>query len=169
MTTALWVARAIHYDLTLVNASAWHWWTALSREDYKDGLIYTDYQNPGDPETIIPSKLLWAFGNFSRFIRPGMVRVKLDGADDIDGLMGSAYADAKRKQIVVVFVNAGDAPVAVRLSFAGLPSGARVGPLTPHVTSDAAGDDLKESSAVSAGDTYVVPGRSVVTLTAAIS
>jgi len=76
----------MHADLAIANANAWQWWTAVSNVDYKDGLIYTDYHNPGDPESIIQSKLLWAFGNFSRFIRPGMIRVKLDGADDIHGL-----------------------------------------------------------------------------------
>ena len=42
MQTALFVARTIHNDLTLVNASSWSWWTALTRADYKDGLVYLD-------------------------------------------------------------------------------------------------------------------------------
>ena len=76
---ALMVARTIHYDLTKANASAWQWWTAVSKEDYKDGLLYTDYQLPGDEETIYESKLLWGFGNYSKFIRPGAVRIDLRG------------------------------------------------------------------------------------------
>jgi len=35
-------ARVMHYDLTVANLSACQWWTAVSPEDYKDGLIYTD-------------------------------------------------------------------------------------------------------------------------------
>jgi len=54
MTTALWMARAMHFDLTICNATAWDWWTAVSREDYKDGLLYTDYRDEGAPVTIIP-------------------------------------------------------------------------------------------------------------------
>lgn len=72
MNTALNVARVIHYDLTLASVSAWQWWTAVSEADYKDGLIYTDWLQPGDAETIYPSRLLWTLGNYSRFIRPGM-------------------------------------------------------------------------------------------------
>jgi len=37
MKTALDVARVIHYDLTILHASAWQWWTAVSPENYKDG------------------------------------------------------------------------------------------------------------------------------------
>lgn len=47
MATALRVARVINCDLTLVNASAWQWWLAVANEDFKSGLIYTDYQKPG--------------------------------------------------------------------------------------------------------------------------
>lgn len=158
MTTALWVARAIHGDLTLCNASAWHWWTAVSPEDYKDGLIYTGYRQPGDPETVIPSKILWSLGQFSRFVRPGMVRVRLDGADDLEGIMASAYVDKSRGGLVVVIVNAGDTPVPVMIAS---PFSA---PCTPYVTSDQPGDDIKAYPAITSGDTYSVPARSVVTL-----
>ena len=77
--TALRVARVIHCDLTLANASSWQWWLAVANEDYKSGLIYTDYRKPGDPENILESKILWALGNYSRFIRPGMRRVEMRG------------------------------------------------------------------------------------------
>jgi hypothetical protein len=62
-------------NLTVVNVSGWQWWTALSQEDYKDGLIYTDWKKPGDAETIFTSRLLWVLGNYSRFVRPGMRRI----------------------------------------------------------------------------------------------
>ena len=70
MDTALRVARVIDCDLTLANASAWQWWLAVANEDFKSGLIYTDYRKPGDPENILESKTLWVLGNYSRFIRP---------------------------------------------------------------------------------------------------
>ncbi len=50
---ALYVARTIHFDLTRANAAAWQWWTAVSTEDYKDGLIYTDFKNAGDEQNIL--------------------------------------------------------------------------------------------------------------------
>ena len=79
MNTALDVARIIHLDLTLVGVTAWQWWTAVSGVNYKDGLIFTDWKKPGDAESIITSRLLWAIGNYSRFVRPGMRRVELEG------------------------------------------------------------------------------------------
>ena len=106
MSTALDVARIIHLDLTLVGVTAWQWWTAVSGVNYKDGLIFTDWKKPGDAESIITSRLLWAIGNYSRFVRPGMRRVELEGkGHDIRGLMGSAYRDEKARQVVAVYIN----------------------------------------------------------------
>lgn len=164
INTALDVARVIHYDLTLLDASAWQWWTAVSPEDFKDGLIYTDYFNPGDPETIIPSKTLWAFGNFSRFIRPGAKRIQLTGANNKFGLMGSAYKDENENKILIVFVNIGNTPEIVSLNISGLDSTVRVNTFTPYVTSNLQDDNLKKYPAFATVNTYEVPARSVVTL-----
>jgi hypothetical protein len=89
METALFVARIIHHDLTLAQARSWQWWTAISQVDYKDGLVYLDDGSQGetgrmgprassllDDGAVRPSKLLWVLGNYSRFIRPGMVRIQ---------------------------------------------------------------------------------------------
>ncbi len=159
MNTALDVARIIHLDLTLVGVSAWQWWTAFSPEDYKDGLIYTNWKKPGDDETIYPAKLLWVMGNYSRFVRPGMTRVELTGgAHDVQGLMGSAYKGGKR--VIVVYVNMGHSPRTVELTAGGR----RLGPMTPFVTSEQPGDDLKRYPDVST--TVTLRARSVTTLTA---
>ncbi|MBX7258577.1 MAG: hypothetical protein K1Y02_19610 [Candidatus Hydrogenedentes bacterium] len=167
MKTALDVARVIHADLTVCNASAWQWWLAVSPHDYKDGLIYTDYRNPGDAETIYPSKLLWAFGNFSRFVRPGYTRVSLTGADDEFGLLGSAYVSPAKDKVVLVFVNMSASNKPVSLRFKGCQRGRAIESFTPWITSDS--DDLKEYAPVRADDVYTVPARSVVTLVSEIS
>ena len=62
MATALRVARVIDCDFTLANASAWQWWLAVANEDFKSGLIYTDYRKPGDPENILESKIVLGVG-----------------------------------------------------------------------------------------------------------
>jgi hypothetical protein len=108
MKTALYVAKVIHADLTYANASAWHWWLSVSANDYKDGLIYVanngvkgeNDSNKFDSE-IYDSKLLWAFGNFSRFVRPQMQRIKIE--TDNKDLMVSAYKSAK--ELVLLIVN----------------------------------------------------------------
>tara|TARA_R110002096_G_scaffold146733_1_gene305511 strand:- start:31304 stop:32803 length:1500 start_codon:yes stop_codon:yes gene_type:complete len=123
MDTALYVARVIHADITLANASSWQWWTALTNADYKDGLIYLDTGNQRDlfnldnmksDGNFHDSKLLWAFGNYSRFIRPGMTRVKINLNDEdktliesYKNLMLSAYVDEKTSKLVIVAINYG--------------------------------------------------------------
>lgn len=52
-----------------------------------------------------PTKLLWALGNYSFFIRPGYDRVEVSGADDMDGVMASAYVSPGGDKIVAVFIN----------------------------------------------------------------
>jgi len=149
----------------LVKASAWHWWTAVSLENYKDGLIYTDYSNPGDPETIYPSKTLWALGNFSRFIRPGAIRVSLGGEnDELDGLLASTYKNEIGEDVIVVYVNMSDLPIEVALTIDGLEETDRIASFTPYVTSDEWEHDLLEYPAISPDERYTVPARSVVTL-----
>jgi hypothetical protein len=120
MATALYVARIIHNDLVITNAQSWQWWTAVSQVDFKDGLVYLDDGSEGesgrmggDVESLIfngeirESKLLWTLGNYSRFIRPGMVRIKCETLPDQsveDGLLASAYQGDK-DNLVVVLVN----------------------------------------------------------------
>jgi len=120
MPTALYVARIIHNDLTLCHAKSWQWWTAVTQCDYKDGLVYLDDGSEGHTGKMggrVPSlmqdgevrdsKLLWALGNYSRFIRPQMVRVKchVEPAQSVeDGLLVSGYKGTK-DQLVLVLVN----------------------------------------------------------------
>lgn len=116
---ALYMARVIHTDLTLAQASAWQWWLAVSPYDYKDGLVYIDWNKMDG--AVYPSKMLWALGNYARFIRPGMVRIELDRSDQplvnttLDGLMTSAFLDPNTGKKVIVAINYGQTTQAVKL------------------------------------------------------
>jgi hypothetical protein len=112
MTAALYIAKVIQQDLVWANAAAWQWWLAVSPYDYKDGLVYID-QNKTDG-AVYDSKMLWAMGNYSRFIRPGMVRVEASVADN--DLLVSSFKDPASNRLVVVVVNlaATDKSVAVQ-------------------------------------------------------
>lgn len=161
---ALVVARTIHFDLTRANASAWQWWTAVSKVDYKDGLIYTDFNNAKDEQNILTSKILWTLGNYSKFIRPGAVRIALTGLDEDarSGLFGSAYVHDGEQTVTVVFVNDGQETEHVKIDLGGL----SVDVLEKHVTS--ADHDLEhvEDIHVHPGGALAVeiPPRSTVTL-----
>ncbi|MBS4201209.1 hypothetical protein KHA93_16345 [Bacillus sp. FJAT-49732] len=162
MRTALDIARLIHYDMVETQASAWQWWLSMSPYDYKDGLIYTDYLKPGDEETIIESKLLWALGNYSRFVRPGAYRVDLNGANDKDGLMGSAYYKEEDNQLSIVLVNYSNETKPVHLNVDGLPWNKKAIQFKPYITSD--NYDLEQKNLFPAHKVFNVPPRSVVTL-----
>ncbi|MEI6865045.1 glycoside hydrolase [Flavicella sp.] len=108
MKTALYVARVIHSDLTIANASSWYWWLAMSPYNYKDGLIYID-KNKEDG-SFQESKLLWSLGNYSRFIRPKAKRIKVDynGYNSIDNLSNGVLISAFENSddsLVIVLVN----------------------------------------------------------------
>ncbi len=164
MTTALNIARVIHFDLSTANASAWQWWLAVSKYDYKDGLLYTNYSVNGTYQSIIQSKNLWAMGNYSRYIRPGSKRIDCTGANDKNGLMASAYTDSASTKIILVFVNVSSSEQKIQFHFAGLDTLQEIKYLTPYITSDKSGDDLKAYQAVSVDSDYIVPAKSVVTM-----
>lgn len=104
METALYVSRLIHNDLVYANATAWHWWLAVSPYDYKDGLVYVD-KNKTDGN-YYPSKLLWAMGNYSRFVRPGMVRISASFKNQQpSGVLVSAYKNPVTRETVVILTN----------------------------------------------------------------
>nr|WP_319400754.1 glycoside hydrolase [uncultured Carboxylicivirga sp.] len=127
MPTALYVARVIHNDITLANASSWQWWTALSQCDYKDGLIYLDNGDSGITDQMSEdnrllmndgnyhdSKLMWALGNYSLFVRPGMKRINIkipslkDEESEANTLMVSAYKNETKNELVAVVINTTD-------------------------------------------------------------
>jgi hypothetical protein len=129
METALYVARIIHNDLTLANAKSWQWWTAISQVDFKDGLVYLDDGSLGNTGKmgqevkslqqdgeVRESKLLWALGNYSRFVRPGMVRIKASLSEEQpakNGLLVSAYKNPKDNSLVYVLSNQSDKEILV--------------------------------------------------------
>lgn len=108
MKTALYVARIIHHDLVHADARSWQWWRSIGG-NYKDGLLFQYRDQSTDSDTIVDSKLLWAMGNYSRFVRPGAVRVSIckagdvsaDSATDPYGVMCSAFENADGSTAIV--------------------------------------------------------------------
>ncbi|WP_241674848.1 glycoside hydrolase [Paenibacillus luteus] len=169
MDAALHVARTIHFDLTEANAAAWQWWTAVSKVDYKDGLIYTDFNEAGDEQNILTSKILWSLGNYSKFIRPGAERISLAGLNEKarSGLLGSAYVHAGEQTVTAVFVNDSEEDKRIRVSLEGVDKKHSISLMQSYVTS--AGKDLARGEDIPVQDDHsfeaVIPAKSVVTLT----
>ena len=131
---AIWVYAAV----TTGNVSAWHYWQLVNG-------------NPNDGEGLLarsgdltnPPKRLYTVGNFSKFVRPGYVRVDASGRLPADVYVVSFQNPADRT-LVVVAINAGmsDVPLAVSVGGTSWPS-----QVTPWVTS--ASDNLAAKNAVS--------------------
>jgi O-glycosyl hydrolase len=135
MATALYVARIMHHDLSITNARSWQWWTAITEVDYKDGLVYLDDgsgEGTGRMGAHIPglqkegaireSKLLWVLGNYSRFVRPGMVRIHCEISpqqSSVDGILVTAYKDVKEKRLVYVLTNLSEQQSHINLGHSG--------------------------------------------------
>jgi O-glycosyl hydrolase len=172
MDTALWVARIISNDIAIANVTSWQWWVGISRGDYKDGLIHVDdgvtagagwgdanyCRNDG---TIRETKILWAFGNFSYFVKPGMVRVQIadqNATSASTDVMLTAYKDPTSKKLVIVAVNYSKSTRTYKLNLSG--GALKDNQLIPYTTSDVL--SLKKGVAVK-GDNIVIAPRSVVT------
>jgi hypothetical protein len=157
---ALYIAGIIHADMVYAQASTWHWWIAVTPYDFKDGLLYMDRDTLTG--TVRDTKMLWAMGHFSRFVRPGMRRIGADvrgpGADSLDAeLQVSAYRDSTGG-VVTVLANrsASDRDVELRSPLTR--------PMRIYRTTNELGVNLKYSGLVRPGEVLRMPGRSLATL-----
>lgn len=170
MSLALWTARIISTDISVGGVTSWQWWTAISRGDYKDGLIHVDdnaSKGAGNADYckndgfIRDSKTLWALGNFSLFVKPGMVRVQIPSVNNttaVNDVMLTAYKNTANKQLVIVAVNISKSAKAYQLNLSG---GALVdNKFTPYITSEAT--SLKKGAVVDA-TAFEIPAKSIVT------
>lgn len=160
----LYVARLMHLDITKGNVSAWHWWLAVSHYNYNDGLLVANEKN----QQISDTKLTWAFGNFSRFIRPGSQRIKstLSNNPSIElqskSTMVSAYKDLNQKKLTIVAINMSEKELPLEFDIRNL----KIKKFTAYETS--ANNNLKKIETFSADEQYIAPKKSVTTFYADI-
>ncbi len=167
MKTALYVARIIHHDLVLANARSWQWWRAAGA-DYKDGLLREYGGHDGSEGEVKDSKLLWALGNYSRFVRPGAVRLPVSGSNaqevyfsdtDPTGLMISAYRNTDGS-IAVVAINYSEEKKELLLQ----DDGGTVASWKAYRTSDENNEHISPVGIVGKNEIIVLPPRSITTL-----
>lgn len=155
MKTALYVARVMHYDLTVANACSWQWWRALGG-NYRDGLLMGGGRGR-EGYRVRDSKLLWSVGNYSRFVRPGAVRLEVEGNDgDPYGVMVSAYRN-EDGSMVVVAINYSNDDVVVNIDGMG-----NSGNSAMYRTSDTEGENLKNVGTTDGKD-VTLKARSITT------
>ncbi|MGZ3872618.1 MAG: glycoside hydrolase [Mucilaginibacter sp.] len=158
---ALFLAKLIHHDLVEGNASAWQFWNSWEpgKADYNT-LYYLLALTPSADfraGSFEITKNLWAMGQFSRFIRPGMVRINLDDAED-KGLLVSAYYGGGHMAVVVI--NNSMAAKAIRLK---VPGGKFRKAYSYYITTDDVNNNMKRAAG-RLNDMLNIQPRSIYTL-----
>ena len=150
-------AQHIFTGLDSANLSAFlYWWgsTTPSANGDNEGLVEIN------GSTVTPTGRLWAFGNFSRFVKPGAVRI---GATTSDGNLTLDAFKNTDGTISVVALNTGTStdPVTFSLAGTGAGNGATV---TPYLTNSTSNVAAQATTSVSGGAfSYTMPARSLVT------
>lgn len=168
MKTALYVARVIHHDIVYANAKSWQWWRVVAIGDYKDGLIRVYPDSTFLNGRVEDSKLLWALGNYSRFVRPGAIRLSVSAYDKLGnlisegdteqtGLMCTAYRNINAS-LAMVIINYGESDRILTLD----EDQSVMHKWQQYRTSVQEGENLKPVGVVSGKTT--IPARSIVTL-----
>ncbi len=148
-------AQHIYQGLTGANLSAFlYWWGSTSAAGDNESLVQIN------GSSVQTSGRLWAFANYSRFIRPGAVRI---GASSSSGAVDlSAFKNANGTIAIVALNTASSAdPITYSLSGTGTANGATV---TPYLTNSSASIAAQGATTVSNGSfTATIPARSLVT------
>jgi glucuronoarabinoxylan endo-1,4-beta-xylanase len=130
--SGLAVAKMLHDNLVGGNVSAWHyWWINPNGQNARDNSALT---SGGQAPQL--ARRAWVMGNWSRFVRPGFVRVAATPLPQ-PLVYVTAFQDPATGKLVIVAINQNDAPrdddppTVQTFSIAGT----SVAELTPWVTS----------------------------------
>ncbi|MGV3503213.1 MAG: glycoside hydrolase [Adhaeribacter sp.] len=170
MDCALFLAKIIHHDFTVANATAWQLWNA-----YEPGKAEFDtryylmalHPEPGfENGDYTVTKNLWGLGHYSLFIRPGMQRLHVKRSDQLGELeaaqktMVSAYTDHKGKLVVVALnYTASPQPLALDLQHTG-----KIKKALSYTTTASAADNMRSAVVGDLKKGITLPARSITTL-----
>jgi len=105
MDSAFNMADVIMQDIKELDVTAWQYWVGVANGGYRDGLIYVSTS----ARACRPAKRLWAMGNFSKFIRPGYVRVdtshKYKDILNLDTVAFTGINKDGQEELVIVVIN----------------------------------------------------------------
>jgi len=147
MDCALFLAKVIHSDLTIGNATAWQFWNAYEPGSAKRNTRYYLIALQPNPDfkdgEFEVTKNLWALGHYSRFIRPGMSRVITETITDNEqqkkDLMIAAFKD-KNNKLVLVITNYGTTELNLQLD---ITHGRKYIATQTYLTNEQEGVDMK--------------------------
>jgi glucuronoarabinoxylan endo-1,4-beta-xylanase len=152
ITDALVWSKNIHDYLTVADATGWLYWMLNGNSWFNDNEGLTDVN-------LNPAKRLYAIGNYSKFVRPGWVRIDTN-SNPQGGIYVSAYKDTSSGNFAIVVINENGSAVQQNFSLSGFTASS----VTPWVTS--ATLSLAQQSAVSVSNdaySYALPAASITT------
>lgn len=171
MDCALFLAKIINQDLTIGNAAAWQLWNVWEPGSAEwDTRYYLLALEPASPAyrdgDFRITKNLWALGNYSLFVRPGMTRLRTsrnDGRNAVEvaqDVMVSAFSGGTDK-LVMVLVNYTDQTRRIRPA---LKNFKEINSYRTYVTTAEVKDNLRPSGEQKFPGTFNLLPRSVTTL-----
>jgi len=154
MDSALKYAEMIHHNLVAGRVSAWHyWWLRPTTGESTNSALLAAGQL---------TRRAYVMGNWSRFVRPGALRVAASETPQAYVFV-TAFIDPATRQLAVVVINKAAYQVEQSFTIAG----GAVAEVTPWLTS--AGTALQSQPAVpviDGGFNVELPARSVTTFVA---
>jgi len=154
MTEGLNTAVQMHNALTIANFNAYHYWWFVSSGTDNGGLVPNGTtSSSGAPKTA------FCFGQFSKFIRPGYVRMD-STVNPTSGVYVSAYQQASTGDFVIVAINTNSSTTSQSFTLNAM----SVSSVTPWVT-DANNSLIQQGAQAVSGNsfTYNLTASSVTT------
>ncbi len=151
--SGIYYANLLHNCIVDHNFNAFCYWWLVNVNSDDEGLCTS---------AGTPTPRLYCIGNFSKFIRPGFVRIGCTEAPS-SGVSVSAYYGSSTNKVVVVAINSNTSSVSIPVSFTGL----SVSTVNPWLTNSS--NNLVQQTAVNVSNgsfTYSLPGQSVVSFVA---
>lgn len=146
-------AQNVQNGMTEANLSAFLYWWGISSTSHDSSLIGLT------GSTLTASKRYYALSNYSRFIRPGAVRISAANAPS--GVSVSAYRNTDGS-VIVVALNSGTSATTTGFSLAN--TAITNGTVTPYLTNAGNSTTAQAGTALTGGSfTATVPARSLVT------
>ncbi|PQE14058.1 glycoside hydrolase family 30 protein [Rutstroemia sp. NJR-2017a BBW] len=144
-------AQLIYTAVVNANVSAYFYWEGIEITTNNAGLI----QISGT--TVNPSARLWAYGQWSRSVRPGAVRVGTSGAPS--GVLTSAFKNTDGS-VSVQMLNTGSTSQSVSIATTGFKASA----VKSYITNQSNNGIISTTATLSGGTVgATVPGHSMMT------
>lgn len=159
----LFMAKVMHVDLTVGNAAAWQFWETFESTSGLPRFRLVEIDRD-DQSVVQREKTYWALGHYSRFIRPGMQRVRVDRSDDLTALqtmrdvMPTAFVNPASGGITLVAVNYREDARTLRIVVPGMADTTRV---AYWLSTD--DQDMARQDSFRLADTLMLPARSIAT------